>query len=91
MKTKDNEQYKKTDIKLKGALIGLIRENKREKVTVWDICMKCGINRSTFCVHFEDINALLDSLMTEVLTSSIFFNIPIQKEFLLMKFSQPII
>lgn len=73
MKTTNNEQYKKTDLKLKETFMSLINENGRHPITVKDVCQKCGINRSTFYAHFEDINALMDSLMTDMLSECICF------------------
>ncbi len=73
MKTTNNKQYKKTDLRLKETFVSLIGENRRSPVTVKDVCQKCGINRSTFYAHFEDINALMDSLMTDMLSECISF------------------
>lgn len=71
MKTKNNEQYKKTDLKVKETFIALINENRKYRITVKDICKKCGINRSTFYAHFEDINSLMDCLMTDMISKCI--------------------
>lgn len=80
MKTKNNEQYKKTDLKLKEALMSFINKNSKSPVTVKDICQKCDINRSTFYAHFEDINALMDSLMTDIMSECICFqNHPLEQ------------
>lgn len=71
MKTKDNAQYKNTDRKLKATFTRLIGEKKRQRITIQDICLECGINRSTFYAHFEDINALLDCLMADFIAAVI--------------------
>lgn len=42
------------------ALIELLNKKEFEFITVKEICLKAGVNRSTFYLHYETINDLLE-------------------------------
>lgn len=48
------------------AFLGLLEERPLSKITVKDIVEACGINRNTFYYHFEDIPALVEAIVREM-------------------------
>lgn len=59
MNTANNVRYAGTDNKIRLALFKILRFKSFDNVTVKDICMESGINRSSFYAHYTDINDLL--------------------------------
>ncbi len=55
----------KTVSSIKKALISLIRTKKISEIKVIDICNKANVSRSTFYLHFADINDLIDQIEEE--------------------------
>ena len=55
---------------LAGALKELIEEQSFEKISVSDICERCGMNRKSFYYHFKDkydlVNWIFDTEFVEV-------------------------
>lgn len=45
------------------ALICLLNEKDYEYITVKEICKKAGVNRSTFYLHYESIDDLLEETL----------------------------
>ena len=43
-----------TKLALSGALKELLEEQSFEKISVSDICERCGMNRKSFYYHFKD-------------------------------------
>lgn len=66
MNTVNNQRFQETDRRIQEAMLQLIQEKEVNKVTVNDICTRCGINRSTFYAHFVDIYDLLGKLQMEI-------------------------
>lgn len=52
---------------LQEALLGLIREQSFDDVTVQDITERAGLNRATFYLHYRDKDDLLTQIMKEAL------------------------
>lgn len=50
---------------IKDTFISLLKEKPFNQITVKDIVDECGVNRNTFYYHYEDINDLLESVITE--------------------------
>ena len=53
-------KYFNTAAKMDKALIRLLEEKELEYITVNEICKTAGVNRSTFYLHYDSINDLLD-------------------------------
>lgn len=51
------------------ALISLLEKKDYEFITVKEICEKAGVNRSTFYLHYENINDLLEESIDYVMES----------------------
>lgn len=51
---------------IKSSFYELLKEVPLNKITVMDICKHTDINRCTFYAHFENLDALLDDLQTEL-------------------------
>lgn len=47
------------------SFLKLLREKPLDKITIKDIVEDCGINRNTFYYHFEDIPALVETILKE--------------------------
>ena len=50
---------------IKDTFISLLKEKPFNQITVKDIVDECGVNRNTFYYHYEDINDLLENVITE--------------------------
>lgn len=50
---------------IEASFLKLLNERPLSKITVKDVVTDCGINRNSFCYHFEDIPALMKSIMNE--------------------------
>lgn len=57
---KNDSRYFNTAILFDKALIELLEKKDFEYVTVKEICNKAGVNRSTFYLHYETINDLVE-------------------------------
>ena len=59
-----------TKLALSGALKELLEEQSFEKISVSDICERCGMNRKSFYYHFKDkydlVNWIFDTEFVEV-------------------------
>ena len=53
---KKESKYFQTAIKLEEALISLLNIKDFEYITVKDICLKAKVNRSTFYLHYLNVN-----------------------------------
>ena len=54
-----------TEKAIKRSFIGLLEKKPLKFITIKDIVDDCGINRSSFYYHFEDIPALLEEIIQE--------------------------
>ena len=52
---------------LKAAFLELFQTREPEEITVVDLCLKAGVNRSTFYAHYD----YMDVLIREVLWESV--------------------
>lgn len=50
---------------IKEAFMRLLNKKPFDKITVKEIVEECGINRNTFYYHYEDIYALLQSVLDD--------------------------
>lgn len=60
MNTKNNQRFQDMDIRLKSALLELMKDSDFEKITVKQICEKAQVNRSTFYAHYTDIYDIME-------------------------------
>lgn len=66
MNIKNNQRFRKTEIRMEAAMLELMKNTKFEKITVKKICEKAKVNRSTFYAHFLDIYDMLDKMEREL-------------------------
>ena len=60
---KNESKYFNTAILFFFSLIYLLEKKDIEYITVKEICNKAGVNRSTFYLHYESINDLVEETM----------------------------
>ena len=73
---KNESKYFNTAILFDEALINLLENKDIYYITIKEICNKAGVNRSTFYLHYESINDLLDETMNYINKKFIdFFNV----------------
>lgn len=63
---KNESKYFNTAILFNEALIYLLEKKDIEYITVKEICNKAGVNRSTFYLHYESINDLIEETMNYI-------------------------
>lgn len=63
---KNESKYFNTAILFDEALIYLLEKKDIEYITVKEICNKAGVNRSTFYLHYESINDLVEETMNYI-------------------------
>ncbi len=59
MNTPNNQRFQETEDRIVDAFLGLLGEKEPEKITVSQLCTICGINRSSFYLHFTDVFNLM--------------------------------
>lgn len=63
---KHESKYFSTAILMDEALISLLDKKSIEFITVKEICEKASVNRSTFYLHYENINDLVEETMSYI-------------------------
>lgn len=63
---KKESQYFHTAVLFDEALVHLLEKKDIEYITVKEICNKAGVNRSTFYLHYESINDLIEETMSYI-------------------------
>lgn len=53
------------DIVIKNTFLKLLEDRPLSQITVKDIVAESGVNRNTFYYHFEDLPALIESIVLE--------------------------
>ncbi len=53
-----------TELAIKASFLKLLNEHPLNKISVRMIVEDCGINRNSFYYHYQDIPALLDTIVT---------------------------
>lgn len=56
---KSESKYFNTALLMDEALLILLETKEFEFITVKEICLKAGVNRSTFYLHYQNVNELL--------------------------------
>ncbi len=57
---KGKSKYHNTALLMNQALLILLEKKDLEYITIKEICLKAGVNRSTFYLHYENINDLFN-------------------------------
>lgn len=68
---KSESKYFNTALLMNQALIELLNKKDYEYITIKEICARAGVNRSTFYLHYEKIDDLLEECVEN--TSKQFF------------------
>ena len=63
---KSESKYYNTALLMDEALLLLLEKKEYEFITVKEICAKAGVNRSTFYLHYESIDDLLNETLEMV-------------------------
>lgn len=63
--TKSESKYFNTALLMDQALMELLKKKDFAYISVKELCQKAGVNRSTFYLHYESMNDLLDEAMEE--------------------------
>lgn len=63
---KFESKYFNTAKKMGEALVSLLQEKSYDFITVKDICTKAKVSRSTFYLHYLDMNDLLEEVIKEM-------------------------
>lgn len=65
-RSKSESKYYNTACLMDEALLVLLERKPYEYITVKEICEKAGVNRSTFYLHYENMNDLLSECLKYV-------------------------
>ena len=57
---KQESKYQYTASLMDEALLLLLEQKEYDSITVKEVCQKAGVNRSTFYLHYESMNDLLE-------------------------------
>lgn len=60
---KNESKYYQTSVKMNDALISMLEEKDFQFITIKDICNKAHVNRSTFYLHYQNLNDLLEEVI----------------------------
>lgn len=60
---KSESKYFNTSKKMNDALISLLDYKDYEYITIKDVCQKANVNRSTFYLHYSNMNDLLKEII----------------------------
>lgn len=64
---KESRRTKMTRMLLKTALIELMQEKPFKQITIKELCEKADLNRTTFYLHYNDQQDVLDDIEKEVI------------------------
>lgn len=60
-------RIEKTKIKLKNALLEILKRKLIEDISVVELCGKASVNRSTFYVYYSSVEDLFDDIFNDIL------------------------
>lgn len=66
---KNESKYFNTAKKMNDALVALLEKKEFEYISIKEICHEANVNRSTFYLHYETINDLLDEVIKNMNSS----------------------
>ncbi|MFC5467494.1 TetR/AcrR family transcriptional regulator [Cohnella suwonensis] len=64
---KTDPRVKRTKQMFKDALVSLIREGDKSKITVQSVAERAELNRATFYLHYRDLEDLTERMMDDIL------------------------
>lgn len=62
MNRSNNERFQATENKIIDAFIRLLSEKPLPEITVSELCRACGIHRTSFYLHFQDVYDLMNAV-----------------------------
>ena len=63
---KQESKYQNTASLMDEALLLLLEKKDYDRITVKEICEKAGVNRTTFYLHYESVNDLLEETISMI-------------------------
>lgn len=63
---KQESKYQKTALLMDEALLLLLENKDYDRITVKELCEKAGVNRTTFYLHYESMNDLLEETVAMI-------------------------
>ena len=63
---KQESKYFTTASLMDEALLLLLEEKEYDRITVKEVCKKAGVNRTTFYLHYEGMNDLLEETVSMI-------------------------
>lgn len=61
---KNESKYFNTAKKMNEALLSLLEKKAFEYITIKDVCKEANVNRSTFYLHYDNLNDLLEEVIS---------------------------
>lgn len=65
---KQESKYANTASLMDEALLLLLEQKEFDRITVKELCQKAGVNRTTFYLHYESMNDLLEETVDRINT-----------------------
>ena len=65
---KAESRYFNTALLMNQALLYLLEKQEIDEITIKSICLKAGVNRSTFYLHYDSIDDLLEETINNLNT-----------------------
>lgn len=66
---KHESKYFQTALLMDEAFVLLLEKKDFEYITIKEVCEKAGVNRSTFYLHYENMNDLLSEVIERQITN----------------------
>ncbi|MBR3890536.1 MAG: TetR/AcrR family transcriptional regulator [Bacilli bacterium] len=67
MNTVNNKKAKETRKKIENAFLEMLKHSDITTIGVTDICNEVGVNRSTFYLHYNNINDLVEQIEAKMM------------------------
>ena len=66
MNRKNNVRFQETDRRIKEYVLAALSRQENDQLTVLGICNALHLNRSTFYIHFRDIDEVIKAVTAEI-------------------------
>lgn len=73
MNKKGNQRFTQTEQRIKGVFLQLLKEKEFPKISVSEICSRAAIHRTTFYVHYLDVNDLMEKMVADMYLQAMHF------------------